>query len=78
MPDQKQILEAIADSLALPVADIDPDAALQEDLGLNPVEVADLLNDLATKFNIVFTPAETQTIKTINNIIELVEDKMLE
>lgn len=75
---QQQILEAIAENLTLPVVDIDLEASLQDDLGLNPVEIADLLSDLARKFNIVFDPTEIAEIKTTGNLVELVEDKLLE
>lgn len=78
MADQQQIIESIADSLALPVADIDVESHLQDDLGLNPVEIADLLGDLSQKFKIVFDPLETESIKTVGNLVELIEDKLLE
>lgn len=78
MIDQKDILEAIADSLALPVADIDTDSSIKDDLGLNPVETADLLNDLSNKFNIIFDPSELEHIKTVGDLVVLVEDKLLE
>jgi acyl carrier protein len=78
MIDQKQIIEAIAENLTLPVADIDPEASFSDDLGLNPVEVADLLHSLADKFNIVFLPGETDQIRVVSDLIELIEDKLLE
>lgn len=78
MADQQQIIESIADSLALPAADVDIESHLQDDLGLNPVEVADLLGDLSQKFHVVFDPLETESIKTVGNLVELIEDKLLE
>lgn len=78
MTDQRQIIEAIAESLALPISDIDPEAHLKDDLGLNPVEIADLLGNLSEKFSIIFDPAEAEQIKTVGSLIELIEDKLLE
>ncbi len=78
MVNQKEIVEEIAEILTLPVADIDPEAHLQDDLGLNPVEIADLLAALSRKFNIIFDTTETVQIKTVGDIIELIEDKSLE
>jgi len=78
MYNQKQIIDAIADSLALPPADIDLEASLQDDLGLNPVEVADLFESLSQKFKIMFDSAEAMQTKTINDLVELIEDKLLE
>lgn len=78
MADQQQIIEAIAESLTLPVSDIDLEASIHNDLGLNPVEIADLLNNLSKRFNIFFEPLETANIRTVSDLVELIEDKMLE
>lgn len=78
MSSQQQIIEAIAESLILPPADIDLESSLKDDLGLNPVEVADLFDSLSQKFNVIIDPTETGQIKTIGDLVELVEDKMLE
>ena len=74
----QQIIEAIAENLTLQPADIDQEASLKDDLGLNPVEVADLLESLSQKFKIIFDPIETGQVVTIGDLVELVEDKMLE
>lgn len=78
MSDQKKIIEAIAENLGLPAADIDVESHLQDDLGLNPIEVADLLGHLANRFNIVFDPNEPSQVKTVGNLIDLIEDKLIE
>lgn len=78
MPDQKQIIEAIADNLGLPTTDIDTEASLQDDLGLNPIEVADLLGNMSRKFNVHFDPHEAEGIKTVGDLVEVVEDKLLD
>lgn len=78
MITEQQIIEAIAESLTLPVADVDPEAHLQDDMGLNPVEKADLLETLAQKFNIIFEPVDIAHIKTIGDVIETIEDKLLD
>lgn len=78
MADEQEIIEAIADTLALPVADIDPESHLQEDLGLNPVEIADLFSNLAQRFHIFFDPSEIIQTKTVGSLVELIEDKLLE
>lgn len=78
MSSQQQIIDAIAESLTLPVADIDLESSLKDDLGLNPVEIADLLGQLSQKFNIVFEPQDTENLLTIGDLVELIEDKLLE
>lgn len=78
MSSQQQIIEAIADNLALPAADIDLEASLKDDMGLNPVEIADLLAHLSRNFHIVFDSSEISEVKTIGDLSELVEDKLLD
>ncbi|KKS70060.1 hypothetical protein A3A14_02155 [Candidatus Daviesbacteria bacterium RIFCSPLOWO2_01_FULL_43_38] len=78
MSNQQQIIEAIADGLTLPPADMDLEASFKDDMGLNPVEVADLFDSLSRKFNIIVDPSETGQVKTIGDLVELIEDKLLE
>lgn len=78
MSDQQQIIEAIADTLTLSPADLDMQASLQDDLGLNAVEKADLLNSLAEKFSIIFDSSEVEDIRTVSDLVILIEDKLLE
>lgn len=78
MSSQQQIIEAIADNLALPAGDIDLEASLKDDLGLNPVEIADLLQYLTQQFNLHFDPPEIESLRTVGNLVEMVEDKLLD
>ena len=78
MADEQQIIEAIADALTLPPADVDMESSLKDDLGLNPVEIADLVANLSHKFSIIFDPSEIEQTKTVGDLVELVEDKLLE
>ncbi len=78
MLDQKKIVKAIADALTLPEADIDPESSLQDDLGLNPVEIADLIHQLSDQFMIIFEAEDMPHLKTVSDLIETVEDKLLE
>ncbi len=74
----KKILSVIADILGEPATDLDMDSSLREDLSLNPVQMADLYNELAEKFGLVFAPQETNVVQTIEDLVELIEDKLLE
>ncbi|MCL4367038.1 DUF1493 family protein [Patescibacteria group bacterium] len=78
MADQKQIIEAIAQALTLPESDIDLDSSLQDDLGLNPVEIADLLGSLSKEFKIFFEQSDVTGLKTVGDLVVLIEDKLLE
>lgn len=78
MSDQKKITEKIAEYLTLQTADLDPDAHLADDLGLNPAEIADLLDYLSHTFGIIFDHQEVFQAKTIGDLVDLTEDKLLE
>lgn len=78
MATQQEIIEAIAEHLALPTADIDLSLSIKDDLGLNPVEKADLLHGLSGKFKLVFAPDEIEGIQSVGDLVELIEDKLLE
>lgn len=78
MKTQKEILASIAESLTIPPTDLDPHASLRDNLGLNPVELADLFHSLADQFNFVFEPAELEEVETVGDLVELIEDKQLE
>lgn len=75
---QKEIIAQIAQHLGVTPQDIDLDASLQEDLGLGPIELADMLAALATEFNVTFSPADVQRLHVVSDLVELIEDLSLE
>ncbi len=74
----KQIIQAVADYLGLAAEDIEKGNNLQEDLGLGPVELNDLLHHLSEKFGVVFNPEETEDLQKMDDLIVLIEDNLLE
>lgn len=72
------ILQAIADHLGLSVEDLDRHASLRDELNLGPIELNDLLTELAEKFDITFNPEEIEDLKKVDDIIVLIEDNLLE
>lgn len=75
---QHQVIEEIAKHLGVTPQDIDPNAQLSEDLGLGPLQQADLLEDIASKFSVTFNPSDVEGVKTVNDIVVMVEDLSLE
>lgn len=78
MRQQKEIIDEIAKYLGVTPQDIDLNASLSEDLELGPIEQADLLAALSAKFNLTFTPEDTESIRTVSDLVELIEDLSLE
>lgn len=78
MNQQKEVIEEIAKHLGVTPADIDLTASLSEDLALSPVELSDLLSALTVKFQIVFDPIDIERLRTVNDLVEMIEDLSLE
>lgn len=75
---QQQVIEEIAKHLGVTPQDIDPNAPLSEGLGLGPIELADLLSALAESFHVTISPNDVEGIRTVNDIVVLIEDLSLE
>lgn len=73
-----EIIKAIAGQLALNPEDVDRGALLREELNLGPIELNDLLSNLAQKFNVVFQPDDVEHLKKVEDIIVLIEDNLLD
>ncbi|MBI2011540.1 acyl carrier protein [Candidatus Daviesbacteria bacterium] len=78
MNTQKEVIAAIAKHLAVTPADIDISASLAEDLGLGPLEKADLLSNLSSQFKVTFDPLEVENIETVHDIVVMIEDLLIE
>jgi acyl carrier protein len=75
---QKEVIEEMAKYLGVTPQDIDLHASLSDDLELGPIELSDLLSALSEKFRITFGPEEIERLRTVNDLVELVEDLSLE
>ncbi len=78
MNQTKDIVAAIAKHLAVTPADIDMNASIETDLGLGPLEKADLYSDLSLKFSVTFTPEDLENVETVHDLVVLIEDLLLE
>ncbi|MBI2599369.1 acyl carrier protein [Candidatus Daviesbacteria bacterium] len=78
MPTTIDIIKAIAEHLGLNSEDLDRHASLRDELGLGPIELNDLLSNLSQKFNVSFEPNEVENLRTIDDIIVLIEDNLLD
>lgn len=75
---QTEVIAEIAKHLGVTPQDIDIGAGLSDDLGLGPVEMADLISAISQKFDVIFSSADLQSIKTVNDLVVAVEDLSLE
>ena len=75
---QKKIISNIAEHLGVTPQDIDLDASLKEDLGLGPIETADMLAVLSKDFGVTFGPSDVSRMHNVSDLVELIEDLSLE
>lgn len=75
---QGEVIEEIAKHLGVSPQDIDVNANLTENLGLGPVELADLLQALSQRFKVTIEEEEVGNLQTVNDIVVLIEDLSLE
>ena len=54
---------------------LDPEATLAS-LGLDSLDVVEFVLDLEDEYNITFEPSETQDIKTLGNLLDLIKIKL--
>lgn len=75
---QTEVIGEIAKHLGVTPQDIDVNAGLSDDLGLGPVELADLLAAISQKFGVNFNSSDLASIKTVHDLVVSVEDLSLE
>lgn len=75
---ETEVIVEIAKHLGITPQDIDINAGLSDDLGLGPIEMADLISVISQKFDVTFGSSELQSIKTVNDLVVAVEDLSLE
>ena len=75
---QTEVIAEIAKHLGVTPQDIDINAVLSDDLGLGPVEMADLIGAISQKFDVNFDPADLMSIKSVHDLVVSVEDLSLE
>lgn len=70
-------MQELAQSLGLSVADLDRHALLREDLNLGPIEFNDLISNLSEHFDIIMDPEELSNVKTVDDLVILIEDNLI-
>lgn len=72
-----EIIKAIAEHLGLAPEELDRNASLRDDLTLGPLELNDLLEDLQSSFKVTFEADEIANVRTVSDLIVLVEDNLI-
>ncbi len=69
----EKLKELLVDELQIDAADITPDAKLSTDLGINSIELADLIMLCEDKFGIEIKDEDIRGFVTIADVVEYLE-----
>ncbi|MEK7617277.1 MAG: acyl carrier protein [Patescibacteria group bacterium] len=72
-----EIIKAIAEALGLAPAEMDRNASLRDDLALGPLDLNDIIESMQRRFRITFEPEDITNVRTVNDLIILVEDNLI-
>lgn len=74
---QIEVIAAISEYLGISPTDLDRGSAFNEDLNLGPVEFNDLVSHLSGKFSVILSSEDLSEVKTIDDLIVLIEDNLI-
>ena len=69
----EKIKDLLVEEMSINEADIVPDAELMNDLGMNSLELADLVMLCEEKFDMTFDENDLPTILTIRDLVNYLE-----
>lgn len=72
-----EIIKKIAEHLGLAPEELDRSASLRNDLALGPLDLNDLLESLQTSFHVNFEADDIANLRTVNDLVSLVEDSLI-
>lgn len=72
---RNKIKEIIADMNGIKISDVKDESNVQTDLGLDSLDRFELFMELEKEFNVTITDEEAETVFTVNEFAELVEQK---
>lgn len=71
----EKVKTLLVEELNVDEAKITPDAELTNDLGVNSLELADLILQCEEKFNIVIDDEDLQKFLTVGDVVAYLEEK---
>lgn len=70
-----KVIELISQQLNKPVSEITADKEVVKDLGADSLDVVEMLMSLEEEFNITVPEEEAVNIKTVGDIVNLIDSK---
>ena len=72
---EEKVKKLIASQLNLPIEKVVDDAKLIEDLGADSLDIVEMLMTLEEEFGINIPDEETANMKTVQEIVKVIESK---
>lgn len=72
----EKVRELLVNALDLAEESISPDALLEEDLNIDSLDVIELSIEIESEFDIVIEDREVETIKTVKDLCDVIENKL--
>ncbi len=72
----EKVSAIIAEQFDMDVNDIKESTALVEDLGVDSIDLVDLIMSFEDEFDMEFPDEDVENIKTVGDIVEYIEDRI--
>ncbi len=67
----EQVCKMLAEQLGVPAESIKPESEVVKDLGADSLDVVELLMALEDEYNITLPEGEVESIKTVQDIVDM-------
>lgn len=71
----KEVLETIAEQLAVDIKEVTEEKSFIEDLNADSLDLTELIMTLEEKFNIEIADEQAEKLKTVKDVLEFVKSK---
>ena len=71
----EKVKKLLAEQLNIPVEKITENSKVIDDLGADSLDVVEMLMTLEDEFNVTVTDEESVTLKTVGDIVKLIDKK---
>ena len=73
----EQIIDKIADHNGIKPENVSRDSMLQEDLGMDSLDVIDMTYELEKRFNVSFEDEKVERFGTVGDVISFIEERVV-
>lgn len=70
---EKAVKEIVSNHYEFPIEDLTNDSVLEDEVGLDSLDVVELILTLETKINITIPDEETENIKTVGDMVTVID-----